>query len=81
MYVLEVASGSPQRVAERKVQAQDERAVVAAGNRLEAAKTASKPGGLPFTGGVIAPTMSIALMFMLDGTLMVWLSRSQTRTH
>ena len=81
MYVLELASGAPQRVAARKVQAQDERAVVAAGNRLQAPRKSSKPGGLPFTGGVVAPTVSIALMLMLDGALMVWLSKSQARTR
>lgn len=79
MTVMRLAVGAPQRVAVRTINAQDLREVVAAGNRLRAPRSAGRPATLAVTGNAVAPTISIALMFMLDGALMVWLARPKER--
>lgn len=79
MTVMNLAVGAPPRVAALKMHGQDLREVVAAGNRLDAPRSTGRPGRLAVTGNAVAPTVSIALMLMLDGALMVWLARPKER--
>ena len=79
MTVMNLAMGAPQKVAARQIHAQDLREVVAAGNQLQAPRSKGRPARLAVTGNAVAPTISIALMFMLDGALMLWLARPKER--
>lgn len=79
MTVMNLAVGAPPKVVARQVHAQDLREVVAAGNQLQAPRSTGKTARLAVTGNAVAPTVSIALMFMLDGVLMVWLARPRER--
>lgn len=78
--LITAASGAPApKVAQRNVHAADSRDLVAAGNKLQAVRTAKKAAPLAFTGGAVASTMSIAFLLMLDGALMVWFARPKER--
>jgi hypothetical protein len=77
LYVLNAASGAPKDLAQRKVHAADSRELVAAGNMVKSAPktTHAKPALLARTGDSVVPTITIALMLMLDGALVVWLAK------
>jgi hypothetical protein len=77
LYVLNAASGAPKDLAQRKIHSADSRELVAAGNMVKATtKTVhARPAKLARTGPEVGPTITIALMLMLDGALVIWLAK------